>query len=93
MQPNSFTSYDLTEREVLEGSVLSITQKQLIQNDLSQVAEQLLALTVDPKDPRDFAQQHSFLTGQMGVLRMLLLRSNESERQLVELASSSFPSN
>ena len=79
MQPNSFTSYDLTEREVLEGSVLSITQKQLIQNDLAATAEQILNLVYDPTSPLEFVQQDANFKGYMQALRAILARSDEAE--------------
>lgn len=87
--PNVFTSYNLSDEETLGGSILNISQKQILQNELSQIAEQLLALTFDPANPIDFAQQHSYLSGQMSMLRIQLLRSDESEKTLLMMAQSS----
>jgi hypothetical protein len=86
---NSFTSFDLTDSEILQGSILSVNQKQVIQNELSQVAEQILALEFDPINPLKFTQDDSFLKGQMSVLRVMLLRSDESEKSLLNLARES----
>lgn len=79
---SSFTTWKLTDQETLEGSVLSNPQKFLIQNELANVAEQILALEYKTLEPLKFAQDDSFLKGQLSILRFLLLRSDESEIQL-----------
>jgi hypothetical protein len=84
--PNIFTSYELSERNVLEGSILNQFQKALIQNQLSEIAEQIMGLVFDTKDHAAFVQQDAFLKGQMSILRVLLLRSEESEKQLLSLS-------
>lgn len=80
---NVFSSYSLTEEETIRGSLLTVDQKHILQNELSQIAEQLLALTFDPQNPIDFAQQHSYLSGQMSILRIQLLRSDEAEKSII----------
>lgn len=86
---NSFTSYDLSEAEILQGSILSVQQKQVLQNELSQCAEQILALEFVPTNPLKFTQDDSFLKGQMSVLRVILLRSDEAEKSLLAQARES----
>jgi len=63
--PNDFTSYQLTEQEELEGSILTITQKQVIQNHLSAAAHEKNALEYDPENPQRFVQQEASLKGQL----------------------------
>jgi hypothetical protein len=86
---NSFTSYDLTDSEVLQGSILNDLQIQVIQNEMSQVAEQILQLSYDPLNPQKFVQDDSFLKGQLSVLRIMLLRSSESKEAIIRLAQQS----
>lgn len=81
----TFTHYDLTQREILAGSVLSGDQQAVIQNELAIIAEQRCNIDYDPLNPVKFAQDESFLKGQMSILRVMLLRSKESEYQLQNL--------
>ena len=81
-KPNTFTSFEFTDRELLSGSVLSGEQKNVIQNELAQIAEQRLAIDYDPAKPLEFVQQEAFLKGQISILRVMLLRSEECEIQL-----------
>ena len=82
VKPNTFTSYEFTNRELLAGSVLSGEQKAVIQNELASIAEQRLNVDFDPSNPLVFAQQEAFLRGQISILRVMLLRSDECELQL-----------
>jgi hypothetical protein len=86
---NSFTSYDLTDSEVLQGSILNDLQIQVIQNEMAQVAEQILQLAYDPLNPQKFVQDDSFLKGQLSVLRVMLMRSSESKEAIIRLAQQS----
>lgn len=81
-KPNTFTSYELTTRETLSGSILTGEQKQVLQNQLSEIAEQRLNTDYDPEKPLAFVQQEAFLKGQISILRVMLLRSDECEMQL-----------
>lgn len=83
----TFTHWNLSPQEVLQGSVLSQSQKQLLQNELATVAEQIVNLEYDPNKPLEFVQHDAHLKGQMAVLRYMLLRSDESEAQLKSLSN------
>jgi len=87
--PTSFTSYELSEEEFLRSSILNFEQKRVIQNEISAVAEQILNLEYEPSAPLKFVQDDSFLKGQLSVLRMLLIRSEESEKAVLDLARNS----
>lgn len=84
---NTFSSFSLSRREVLAGSVLTEDQANLMQNELSQIAEQRLALDFDPANSLIYAQNEAFLKGQMSVYRVLLDRSKESEKLLQTLST------
>ena len=80
--PGTFTSYEFTAAELLSASILSLPQKQLLQNELSQIADNRLNLDFDPSCPAKFTQHEAYLKGQMSIIRVMLLRSDESEMQL-----------
>jgi len=82
----TFSHYELSRREVLAGSILTADQVALLQNELSQIAESRLNMDFDPTNPLKFAQDEAFLKGQMSIIRVMLLRSSESEQQLRNLA-------
>lgn len=82
---NSFTSFEFTERELLEASILSPLQEMRIQTLLAEIAEQKLELEFEIDKPLDRIIQDAHLKGQLGVLRTLLLASDESKLQLVRM--------
>jgi hypothetical protein len=84
----TFTHWNLSKQEVLQGSILNQSQKQLLQNELATIGEQIVNLEYDPDKPLDFVQNDAHLKGQMAVIRYMLLRSDESEQQLQNLANS-----
>ena len=79
---NPFSSYELTVEEEVQGSLLTITQKQMLQNDLAIYATQRLALEFDPLNPSIFVQREAGLKGQMEVIQYLLDRSNAVEEAI-----------
>lgn len=76
---NSFTSYNLTEEENSMGSLLTITQKQVIHNHIAGLAEEKLALTFDVNNQLQFVQRQAELEGQISSLRWLLDVSEAEE--------------
>lgn len=80
--PNEFTSYQLNEQEALEGAILTETQRQVIQNELSFVAANILALEFTPEEPMKFAQQEAELRGQLGIYRYILEKSVTAQEVL-----------
>lgn len=69
---SSFVSYQLTEEEFNDGSAFTVTQRAVLQNLLSEAAEEKVALTFDPKNPEGFVQQEAELQGKIGILKYLL---------------------
>ena len=86
--PNQFTSYDLSEQEQIQGSILSLEQERVLQNEKASVAEQLLALKFDTLNPGTFTQDHAFLSGQLAVFTSLLETSQTVQRALLTEARS-----
>ena len=80
--PNDFASYQLTEQEELEGAILTITQKQVIQNYLSATAHEKNGLEYDPDSPATFVQQEASLKGQLDAYRFILAASDSAEELL-----------
>jgi hypothetical protein len=72
---NTFTKYQLTPEEQLQGDTLNIYQQYVIQNHMSDIGEQILALVFDPQNPVKFAQDDAFLKGQLTMLRLQLENS------------------
>ncbi len=69
---NQFSSYELTDDETLQGSILSILHRQVIQNHLAFVAMEKNALEFDPCKPEVFAQQEAYKKGQLDILSYIL---------------------
>jgi hypothetical protein len=80
--PNDFSSYNLTEDETLQGSILTIQQQQVIQNQLAVVALEKINLLYDPESPKSFIQREASLQGQLNILRFLLECSDAAILQL-----------
>ncbi len=81
--PNDFSSYQLTEQEEMEGSILTITQKQVIQNYLSAAASEKIGLEIDPENKEKFIQQEASLKGQIDAYRFILSASDAAEELLI----------
>ena len=78
LQDNDFSSYALTEEEELQGALLTITQRQVIQNQLSAVACEKLALEFNTDKPDSFIQQEAYKRGQLDLLSYLLDQSQSA---------------
>jgi len=69
--PNSFTSYDLTDKEAIDGIILTTTQLLSMRNKLANIAEEKLRLIYDDNNRMAFIQQEAYLKGQMDILTVL----------------------
>lgn len=85
--PGTFGEYQLSDTERLQGSVLTVSQKIVLQNELAMVANNRVNLDFDALNPTKFAQDEAFLKGQMSIIRVMLLRSDEAEISLKTQAS------
>lgn len=69
---SSFISYRLTPSEYAEGSRFTTAQSAVIQNLISDIAEEKLTLKFDPLNPSVFIQREAELAGQLAILKYLL---------------------
>lgn len=72
---NNFAAWRLSEEEEKEGCIFTITQTQVLQNELSIVADSLIALKYTPDEPLLFTQQEAELRGKLEFIQYLLDRS------------------
>lgn len=79
---NEFASFDLTEEEALQGSILTTLQMQVIQNQLSNAAMEKIHLEYDSSNPTSFIQQEASLKGQIDAFRFLLDASRTAVEEL-----------
>lgn len=79
---NPFQSWVLTPEEFLAGSILTLTQKQVIQNQISTLAITKMNLKIDPLNPLSILQQEAELHGQIIALTYILTLSSSSEAQM-----------
>lgn len=84
---SEFSRYKLSDEETLQGSLLTVTQKQVIQNNLSLVASEKLSLELDMTNPNRFIQEEASLKGQIEAYRYMLSCSIAAEEDLAFRAS------
>ena len=78
-QDNPFQAWVLSDEEFSQGCILSSLQKQVIQNQIAQVATQKLNLAFDPGNVLQYTQEEAALKGQMQALEYLLTLSQQAE--------------
>ena len=69
---NSFSSYQLTEDQQRVGAQLTPENIYVIQNHISDLAEEKLNLIFTPNEPMAFALRNAELQGQIDILKMLV---------------------
>ena len=75
---NSFTSYELTEQEELQGCIYTTVQLQVLQNHLAGYAEQKLNLEYDPEHKERFLQEDASLKSKIDFIQYLIDTSKVS---------------
>jgi hypothetical protein len=83
--PNSFTSWEMTEEEVKVGSILTIAQAQVLQNQLALCAEEKLAIEFDPQNPAEYCKQEAYKRGQIDILRHILDTSEALQQEILRI--------
>lgn len=68
-----FTSYELTDQELLAGQIFSNEQLAVLQNEIAILATKKVELVVDPRYPAEAAE----IDGQISILRFLIERSGK----------------
>jgi hypothetical protein len=74
--PTAFSKWELTDEEAKQGSILSIAQTQVIQNNLAMAAEEKLMLEIIPDNVSLYLQREAGLAGQIAALQFLLDQSD-----------------
>jgi hypothetical protein len=69
---NPFAEWQLNEEEERQGSMLTITQTQVIQNQVARLASEKLLLQPDPNDIANYYQKEAYIRGQIDSLQYLL---------------------
>ena len=80
--PTSFTRYDMTEDELMQGASLTVAQEQFIQNYIADLAEQKLDLVLDVDNINRYTQIEAHLSGQIAALKWLLESSKQVQENL-----------
>jgi len=84
LAPNSFTSYVMSDQDVIEGSIFTVLQTQVLHNLRSTYAESKIALDYDPEHKEKFLQDEASLKAKIDLLTYLL---DNSEAVQFELAN------
>lgn len=78
---SSFTRWNLTAEEQIQGSQLGSLQVAVIQNQICDLAEERISLKFDPSNPSVFMQRDAELQGQIGILKYLLALNEDARVQ------------
>ena len=84
---NLFQTFELSDEEILSGQTLSSTQKKVIQNEISALANQKILLKVDPANIHVFIQQEAEMQGRILALQWLITRSELAMTALQTIVS------
>lgn len=84
---NMYSSYQLTPEEAMRGASLTLLQRQVLQNDISMVANEMLDLQFDPAKPDSFIQEQAYKKGQLQALNWRMTCSMQADEDLQILAS------
>lgn len=76
-----FASWNLSEQELMQGSILSTPQEQVIQNQIAQLAQEKLLLKFTPDSLYAYAQREAELQGQINALQFLITTSAEFKKR------------
>jgi hypothetical protein len=91
--PSRFCAVEFpTDLEAKQSSILTGPQKMWLQYNLSNIANEKLAMEFTPNDLNTFMQREAELKGQIGILQYLLDCSQTAEdEQRAELLSNQSP--
>lgn len=79
---NPFQSWVMTEKESLQSKVLTLLQKQNLQNHIAELANKRINLKLDTTNLHSFMQEDAEYQGQMLILRWLISESMQAELAL-----------
>lgn len=78
-----FTSYKLSEEELVEGQKLTRANVEVFQTLLCSLAEEKISLFYDVKNHQGFVQREAELQGQISLLRTLLADAEKPSTSFV----------
>ncbi len=76
---NTFSSYVMTNEEANQSAILTINQKQHIQNELAKSAEEKVRLSYKHLSTEEFLRDVAYSTGMMDALQWILTASDTAE--------------
>lgn len=80
---NQFSTWQLNDEEQLVGAILSITQKQVMQNHLASIAAEKNAAAYDTENELKSIQDEAYNRGQIDLCMFFLNQSDSSEQALI----------
>ena len=89
--PNSTSSWELSDEEVMQGSMFTETQMHVLQNHLASLVEEKLALEVDPNNYAAYLQQEAYKRGQIETMQYLMSNSDAIKEELEFRARQEIP--
>lgn len=81
--PTSFTRIKLTDVDVIHGQQLGQLQKNVIQNRMADIAEEIINLTFSENKDDKYGLQLSYLQGQLHILNMQVLESDAANNVII----------
>lgn len=75
---NQFTEFDLSDDEIISGSILSTEQKALLQNDLADLAMRRANIKYDIANPGPSLLEDAALVGQINFIQYLFARNDSA---------------
>ena len=85
---SKYIRYELSEEEILQGSILSPQQEMVIQNQISDLADRIINLRFDPLNPVQFGLEQADAQGQIIALSYLLDSSRNAKQTLLKASQS-----
>lgn len=79
LKPNAFSSYEMTDKEELQSAILTINQKEHIQNELALAASSVLQLSCNGITPEEYLRDVSYDRGRIAAFQWLLTQSTIAE--------------
>ena len=90
---STFQSWVLSDKETIQGCVLTTLNTHIIQNQIALYAQERLNLELDMTNPNRFIQQEADLKGKIAALRYLLDLSESAVKQVASPEQDSGPFN
>ncbi len=86
--PNQFSTYQLNDEEAVQGSILTITQRQVMQNHLAGIAAEKNAAAYDTDNELKSIQDEAYNRGQIDLCMYFL---DQSEAAIETLTAKENP--